>query len=30
MADISNFKIDERSNVERPDLRESLQQNIKI
>ena len=30
MADISNLKINERANVERPNLRESLQQKIKF
>ena len=30
MADISNLKINERANVERPNLRESLQQEMKF
>ena len=30
MADISNLKINERANVERPNLRESLQQKMKF
>ena len=30
MADISNLKITERANIERPNLRESLQENIKF
>ena len=30
MADISNFKINERANVERPNLRESLQQKMRF
>ena len=30
MSDISNLKINERSNVERPNLPESLQWKIKI
>ena len=30
MADISNLKINERLNVERPNLRESLQQKMKF
>ena len=30
MADISNLKINERANVERPNLRESLQSKMKF
>ena len=30
MADISNLKINERANVERPNLRESLQKKMKF
>ena len=30
MADISNLKINERANVERPNLRESLQKKMKL
>ena len=30
IADISNLKINERANVERPNLRESLQQEMKF
>ena len=30
MADISNLKINDRANVERPNLRESLQKKMKL